>query len=221
MNIQLGIYELFSTIIPGCVYLVSVIQILIMTNILKIENLDTTIIADMSFALLILFLIVAYLLGTIFSPFGLLWYKAFKGKKDQSVESLNSLKLRHKDRWLIDFNDDDWHVLLAFVRTKNLELGLENERHQASSIMLRNISFGFLILAIVNFAQSGLDGNINFLIVGVSLLVVSLITIRESRKFRRWYYDSVLSSVLAYRVDLEKTIKPIEIPVKPRKSRSG
>lgn len=221
MNIQLGVYELFSTIVPGCVYLVSVIQILMMTDILKIEKLDATIMADMSFALLILFLIVAYLLGTIFSPFGLLWYKAFKGKKDQSVESLNSLKLRHKDRWLIDFNDADWHVLLAFIRTKNLELGLENERHQASSIMLRNISFGFLILAMVNFAQSRLDGNINSLIVGVSLLIVSLITIRESRKFRRWYYDSVLSSVLAYRVDLEKTIKPIDVPVKPRKSRNG
>lgn len=220
MNIQLGIYELFSTIIPGCIYLVSIGQILIMLGILKLEKLDTTVISDMSFWLTVFFLIAAYLLGAISAPFGLWWYKRFK-KKDQSVESLKALKQRHKDRWIIDFSDDDWHVLLALLRTKNLGLALENERHQASSIMLRNVSFGFLVLAGVNFLQSGLEWNLNFLFVGIGLLIVSWITMRESQKFRRWYYDSIFSSVLAYRVDLEKIIKPIDVPVKPRKSRNG
>lgn len=220
MNVQLGIYELFSTIIPGCVYLVSVVQILIITDVLKLDRLDATVIADMSLALLILFLIAAYLLGVIFSPFGLLWYKVFK-RKDQSLESLQTLKQRHKSSWVIDFSNEDWHVLLAYVRSKNLDLARENERHLASSIMLRNISFGFLVLATVNIVQSGIAWNLSFLLAGVGLMILSLITIFESKKFRRWYYDSVLSSVIAYRIDIDKSIKPFESPAKLRKGKNG
>ncbi len=220
MNIQLGIYELFSTIIPGCVYLVSIAQVLIMLGVLKLEKLDMAVIADMSFILAIFFLLAAYLLGIILSPFGLFWYKRFR-IKNQSVASLKEFKLRHQGRWNIDFEDGDWHVLLAFIRSKNLDLARENERHLAGSIMLRNISFGFLLLAIINFVQSGLVWSLYFLIAGVVLLILSWITISESRKFRRWYYDSVLSSVLAYRVDLEKSIKPFEPPTKARKVKNG
>lgn len=220
MNIQLGIYELFSTIIPGCVYLVSITQILIMSGVLKLEKLDMAVIADMSFILAVFFLLAAYLLGVILSPFGLFWYKRFK-IKDQSVASLKEFKLRHQGRWNIDFEDGDWHVLLAFIRSKNLDLARENERHLAGSIMLRNISFGFLLLAIINFVQSGLAWNLCFLLAGGGLLILAWITIGESKKFRRWYYDSILSSVLAYRVSLEQSIKPFEPPVKPRKGRNG
>lgn len=220
MNIQLGIYELFSTIIPGCVYLVSITEILIMSGILKLEKLDIAVIADLSFILAIILLLTAYLLGIVLSPFGLFWYKRFK-RKDQSSASLKEFKLRHQGRWNIEFEDVDWHILLAFVRSKNLDLARENERHLAGSIMLRNISFGFFLLAIINFVQSRLAWNFFFLLAGIVLLILSWITISESKKFRRWYYDSILSSVLAYRVDLEKSIKQYEAPTKTRKGRNG
>jgi len=206
MNIQLGIYEIFSTIIPGCVFLVALLQLLIMTKVVQI---DWDSLNNLTFVSAIFILVVAYLLGVTFGRFGLIWYKVFR-RKNQSVESLRIFKLRHESRWNIDFTDDDWHVLLAFIRSKNLDLARENERHLASSIMLRNVSFGFLLLAIINLIHYFLVLNLALLIVGVVMFALSILAISESIKFRRWYYDSILSSVLAYRVELEKSIKSVK-----------
>jgi len=37
MNIQLGIYEIFAAIIPGFVYLVAILQLLIMVGVVKLD----------------------------------------------------------------------------------------------------------------------------------------------------------------------------------------
>ena len=210
MNIQLGIYELFSTIIPGSVYLVAVGQVLIMTGVVPFS---WKTINSLSFVSAIIFLVASYLLGIAFSRFALWWYKIFKGK-DQSTESLKRFKVTHQDRWNINVEDEDWHILLALIRSRNFDLALENERHLASSIMLRNVSFGFLLLAVINFIQYFIVWNLFFLAVGFGFLVLSILTIGESMKFRRWYYDSILSTILAYRMDLEKFIVSIKPTVK-------
>jgi hypothetical protein len=210
MNIQLGIYEIFSTIIPGCVYLVWIFELLILTGGISVKWQDLN---GVTWVSALFLLVVAYLLGVIFGRFGLFLYKQFK-KEDISVESLKQFKQKHEARWDMDFVDDDWHILLAFVRSKSLDLAREIERHQASAIMLRNISFGFLLLAIINMGQYIWLRNIYLLIVGIVLLIFSRLMISDSMKFRHWYYDSILSSILAYRIDLGKSIKPVEPPAK-------
>jgi hypothetical protein len=76
MNIQLGIYEIFSTIIPGCVYLVAICDLFLLTGAVSF---DWKAINNAT-------LVAAYLLGLIFGWFGLLWYKRFK-KVDISVDA--------------------------------------------------------------------------------------------------------------------------------------
>jgi len=217
MNIQLGIYEIFSTIIPGSVYLMAIGQLLMVTNIIRF---DWKTVNSLSLASAMIFLIAAYLLGIAFSRIALGWYKLFRGK-NQSIESLQAFKLRHQDRWIINFVDEDWHVLLAYIRSKNLDLARENERHQAASIMLRNASFGFLLMMCINLWQYFIVWNMLFAFISLGFLFLSLLMIRESMKFRRWYYDSILSTILAYRIDLEKSIKPVEPSAKPRKGRNA
>ena len=53
------------------------------------------------------------------------------------------------------------------------------------------------------------EGLFMFLL-GVVLLILSRLMIFDAMKFRRWYYDGILSSILAYRIDLEKSIKTVE-----------
>ncbi len=48
---------------------------------------------------------------------------------------------------MIDFKDEDWPILLAYIRTKNLELASEIDRHNAISIMSRNIGTGLMLIA--------------------------------------------------------------------------
>ncbi len=183
MNIQLGIYETFSTIIPGFVYLVAICQVLLLTGFVLF---DWKSINNLSLVSVTFFVVISYLLGITFSRFGLVWYQIFRlRKKDQSAEALKAFKLKHQHRWVSNFVEDDWNILLAFIRSKNLEMAREDERHLASSIMLRNISFGFFLLSIINLTQSVLIWNLYYLFLSISLFVLSLLTMSESRKFRR------------------------------------
>ena len=215
MNIQLGIYEIFSTIIPGCIYLMAIGQVF---SMLGFKQLTWDILKDLSGISIFIVLIAAYVLGLAFNRFGIGWYGLFKGS-NKSVDSLNAFKLNQSNRWNINFEDKDWQILLALIRSKNLDLARETERHLASAIMLRNLSFGFLLLTIINLIQAALISSLGFLIASIVLFTISMLTISESKKFRRWYYDTILSTVLAYRIDLEKLIQPVEPAPKQRKSR--
>ena len=202
MNLQLGIYEIFSAIIPGCIYLVAIGQILKITNIV---SLNWKSFENSSPYLVIIFLAASYLLGIAFSRMALWWYKLFKGR-NTSKESIRYFSSTHKDRWDINIKDEDWLILLSLIRSRNFDLARENERHLASSIMLRNVSFGFVVLALINMIQGIVIYNLFYLSVGIGFLVLSILMIGESTKFRRWYYDSILSTILAYRLDLEKLV---------------
>jgi hypothetical protein len=210
MNIQLGIYDIFSAVIPGCVHLVAIFQLL---TIMGVVQIDWKSLSNLSFFSAIFILIVAYLLGISFGRFGIIWYKIFK-RKNQSLESLEEFRTRHKGRWNIDFRDEDWHILLAFLRTKDMDLAREIERHLATSIMLRNVSFGFFLLAVINLVQYFLVGDLLNIFASLAWFGLSLLMIRESIKSRRWYYDTILSTIVAQRIDLEKSITPVPASAK-------
>ena len=210
MNIQLGIYDIFSAVIPGCVHLVAIFQFLAIMGVVQIDSKSLN---NVSVVSAIFILIVAYLLGISFGRFGIFWYKLFK-RKDQSLELLEGFRTKHKGKWNIDFHDEDWHILLAFLRTKDMDLAREIERHLATSIMLRNVSFGFFLLTVINLVQYFRVGDLLNIFVSLAWFILSLLMIRESVKSRRWYYDTVLSTILAQRIDLEKSITPLTISVK-------
>jgi hypothetical protein len=205
MNVRLGIYEIFSRIVPGCLYIFAVGQVLV---ILGVIDIDWQVLNNLSLISLAGIIIVAYILSEALDRFALVWFRIFK-KKGISTQVLANFKNKHQDKWDITFEDRDLPILIAYIRSKDLELTGEIERHNAISIMLRNVSFGLLLITINTMIMFVFTRNIFFLITSFVLLIFSIIIIRESIKFRQWFYSSILETIIAYRLDLEKIVMPI------------
>ena len=205
MNMRLGIYEIFSRIVPGGFYLVAIVQFLIAVGLVKI---DWQTINNVSLIVSLGLIVACYILGEAFDRIALVWFRMFK-KPGFSARSFAEFKKNHQDRWKIDFKENDWPILLAFIRTKNLELAGEIERHNALSIMLRNVSVGLLLMAINSLIELFISRNIIYMGIALILLVVSILIIYESMKFRGWFYSGIYETVIAYRINLEDSIKPV------------
>jgi hypothetical protein len=213
MNIRLGIYEIFSRIISGCFYIAAIGQFLVVLGLVKF---DWQMLNNISIIPSIGLLMVAYILGEAFDRFSVVWFRVFK-KRGYSSRVLAEFRQSHKDRWNLDIADSEWPVMLAYIRTKSLDLASEIERHNAFSIMLRNVSLGLLLMTInsvIQFIQVRIL--VNFL-TAVVLLFLSILIGHESVKFRRWFYEGIFQTTLAYRIELEKLIKPVKTPSRQSK----
>lgn len=204
MNLRLGIYEIFSRIVPGGVYMAVMIQILSVFGIVKF---DWQVINDLSLAALLGLIVIAYILGGAFDNLAITFFQLLK-KQNISVRTLDRFRKAYQDRWQIDFKDDDWPLLLAFIRTKSLDLAGELDRHNALSIMLRNVSLGLLLMAANGVIQFLISRNSIDILISIFMFVLSLLILREAIKFRSLFYEGIYQTVLAYRMDLETAIKP-------------
>jgi len=210
MNIRLGIYEVFSRIVPGGLYIAAIVQFLV---ILGFVNLDLQTIDNLSLIVSLGFVVIAYILGGAFDNLALLLFRLFN-KPGFSGRTLAEFKRKYEETWRIDFQDKDWPVLLAFIRTKNLELASELDRHNALAIMLRNASLGLLFLAANSLTQFFISQSPVNIFACIGLLVLSALVMRETIKFRRLFYDGIYETILAYRIDLENAIKPVGSTIK-------
>ena len=205
MNIRLGIYEIFSRIIPGGVYLVAVGQLL---NILGLIEIDLQLLNEIAFVGSVALVVAAYIIGGAFDRAALAWFRVFK-KPGLSARTFAEFRHKYRAQWQFEVGEDDWAILLAYIRTRSLELAGELDRHNAVSIMLRNVSLGLLLMA-ANFLIQGLaTGQPANFVISFFLLVVSILTVLESVKFRGWFYNGIFETVLADRIDLEGIVKPV------------
>ncbi|MEW6403927.1 MAG: hypothetical protein AB1649_19200 [Chloroflexota bacterium] len=206
MSIRLGIYEVFSRIIPGGFYIAAIVQLLTTLGIIAV---DWQTISDLSLGASVAFVVVAYVLGGALDNVSLVFFRLFK-RPGLSGRSFREFKEHNKHRWTIDFEDQDWPILLAFIRTKNLDLAGEIDRQNALSIMLRNVGLGLLLMITNCVIEFFLSQDWLFVLAAVLLLIVAVLIMREAVKFRKWFYSTILETVLAYRLDLENSIKPVE-----------
>ena len=206
MNIRLGIYEIFSRIVPGMFYIAAIVQLFVILGLIEI-NWD--VVNELSLTAIAGIIVVAYFVGEALDRFAIFWFRLFR-KKGFSTRSFAAFKKKHQDQWTIDFEDRDWPIVLAYIRTKNLELASEIERHNAISIMLRNVSFGFLLMAISSQIQFILSWDFLYMFISIALLAIAVLLGRESGKFRGWFYNGIFETVVAMRVELEKYVRPTE-----------
>lgn len=202
MKIQLGIYEIFSRIVPGSVYMAAVIHFLVIAGLMKI---DLNSLADISLLASLGLALAAYILGGAFDNLALILFRLFK-RPGYSIRSFLEFKRLHQNRWHFDFNEDDWPLMLAYIRTKNLELAGEIDRHSAISIMSRNIGAGLAMLSVNFVIQTLISGNFLYLLISLLFLILSVLIFREAVKFRGWFYKTIYETLLAYRLDLEEII---------------
>lgn len=205
MNIRLGAYEIFSRIIPGGVYLAVIGQLLIILGVLKF-NLES--VNNLSLILSIGLLLGAYTIGGALDSMARAWFRLFE-KPGIHSRTFEKFKQQYQDRWKIDFDGEDYSLLLSFIRTKNLDLASEIERHNAVSIMLRNVSLGLMLLGVNSLIQFLLMRNWANILVLLILIGLSRLIIQECTKFREMYYDSIFRTALVYRSGLENA-RPIK-----------
>ena len=113
---------------------------------------------------------------------------------------LDEFRKRHAIK--VKFESIDWTILFAFIRNKDLELAGEIDKRNATKVMLRNISLGLLIIAVITiiiFFQT----NFYFwnLLLSVLLIVLSIIANREAAKFDRWFFLIIYQTVAAFNLE--------------------
>lgn len=203
MNLRLGIYDIFSRIIPGGVYLFAALELARVLGWLKI---DWASLLDLKILPSLGLLVMAYVAGTAMDRIGSTWYRLFN--RGMSDRVLDEFIREHKNRWVLDFDDEDWPILRAYIYIHNLNVGDEIDRHNALCIMLRNISLGLVFLAISQIMQFVFTRNWLLFVLVAALFLLSYQLAIQARFMREWFYRSIYETIIAYRLKVEEIVKP-------------
>lgn len=216
MSIKLGIYDFLAYTIPGGLYLLAILYIVIRLTPLSIDLWQITIIQ------FFVFTAAAYVLGLIIDPIAKnLWYRRFE-TKNLLTEVLKELNTRNE---IIDFptiTAIDWYILLVYIRRHNMEMAVEIERFNAVQIMLRNVSFALLlyaILPIIDLVEYGFSFWQGLIV--VSCFVASMVSLKQSIKFDKWFYLGIYETIAGLQLKpefLPVTINKIQLRTTPQKN---
>ncbi len=212
MSIRIGIYDFFAYTIPGGLMLCIALGVLDTCGFpdlwIKIFSLNTLQVFSL--------IIACYLLGFVISPVLSKWSQFFEPENFEK-DALERLKKRNPDL-VFNINPSDWAIWFASIRRESMEMALEIDRFLAISKMVRGVSL-FLLL-------SGTLGLVNIILNRISawylpfvglLFVLSIVAVRESIKFKRWFYFEIYETIIsrspqfALPVDLDKK-KPAKKP---------
>ncbi len=215
MNIRLGLYDIFSIIIPGGFYLITIAEF---ARLVGWINFDWQSLQDIGILPLLGLVSVAYIIGSATDRIGSQWHRVFK-KRGASNRALDNFKALHSDRWRIDFDDKDWPIARTYIYIHNPGVADDADRFNAISIMLRNISLGLFLLALIEIIQFANTGNWAFIALIIFLLFLSYQTAIRARTLREWFYSSIFEAIIAYRLNLEERIKPVKTAAKRKNAK--
>lgn len=192
MSLKLGIYDFFAYTIPGGLLLIIVFGSLEIFGITDLINW----IGELSFFKLFLFAICAYLNGFVFEPIISKWAKIFQ-KRDFVGYAFKEFKEHYPKREL-NFDPYEYSIWIAGIRRKSLSLVVEIDRFMALSKMLRGIGFAIQLgaLALI-FIPIFTKISLWLIPVGLIAGLLSITTIKESKKFHKWYYWVIYETILS------------------------
>ncbi|MCL4834476.1 MAG: hypothetical protein KJZ86_18670 [Caldilineaceae bacterium] len=210
MSIRVTIYDFFAYTVPGVFYLLiggfwlGVFRVIIF-DVDTLSDRSLSILSS-SVPLLILLLFGAgYITGLLMDSLALRWIAVFrKRNRDAAKHAFEVFCQRYE--WLdVRFMHSDWPILLFVIKTKSIDISADVEGHNVTYIMLRNISLGFLLIALGYFSFFiFVSENIwNMVFVIVSLLF-SAIALRRSSARRDWFYTGIFEAFLALNLSNEK-----------------
>jgi hypothetical protein len=210
MSITLGIYDLFSYLTPGILYLFVINQFFFVLGRKAIDVMSWFQPGQsIGFTVVIPILVGAFIIGYLFDIlsyrfFG--FFYRFRKRPKLSEQSLFSIKQRYPDM-KIKFNANDWSTLFVFVRLRNLELSQLIDKFNADSIMFRNFSFGFFLLSVVCVIDFFKTGNWAFLISAVLAFFFFLIAHTRSNGLRIRFFKQIFRASLAYGKSISEVVE--------------
>jgi hypothetical protein len=205
MNIRLGVYDVFSRTVSGGFYTAVFVQFLIVAFDFTF---DWKALNELKIIPGLILILIAYILGTAIDPIASKWHRLFK-KRGMSDRVLNDFKEKHAE-WSFDFQDKDWSVLRAYIGIHDLELAGDIDRNNALAIMLRNISFGFMISTLIQIYSSVIVKDLTQFAIAILLAFLSYQIGIRARELRKWFYESIFETILAYQLDLNEKVKLVK-----------
>lgn len=193
MSITLGIYDFFAYTIPGAFYLMIAAYAATLFGVIKV---DVAQVNDVSLFSALLLAGVAFVAGFIMDPLTKRWATLFR-RGDAARAGYESF-LRTSPGFKANFSTYDWRIMINSVRFRSQETADRLERFNALNIMLRNVGFGLLLLAVVYVAYFFfVAANLWNLALAAVCVWLSVLAEMESAKYSRWFYTSVFQAAAA------------------------
>jgi hypothetical protein len=192
MPFSLGLYDLFTNIVPGFLYLYIIVEFL---QSLGWKTMDLTQVDTLGE--LLAATIIAYILGSIIGSITYnYWYKVFY-KTHSPQDALTKIRETYPDIPM-DFKPDDNDLVFAVIRHHEQLLVEKMETARVNSIMLRSLSLGLFLYGQLQIWLTFARQQVPLLLIAVAAFVLSGIALKRSRTFYKWFYTGVFLEGLNY-----------------------
>lgn len=202
MSIKIGVHDFFAYTIPGMAYL---LVFAIQAHIFGLTTFDLSIL-DLSLGLILGVTLIAYLVGqlldTVSSNVLPRIYDPKEGKGTNHDHALQNLRNDYGNRLTANVQLRDWPVLYMYVKQRNENVTERIDGFNAQSIMLRNVSFALLLLAIGLLFHQLVVLSFEYFLFSIASFVFSAVAFRRARRVGRWFYSSIYQAAIAYSLDV-------------------
>jgi len=202
MGINLGLYDVFANIVPGLLYSFFLFELT------KLFNIKIPYVEQSSLVTITGLIVISFVLGHIFNrPSYNLWYRIIEKYQKSRIIALQDLR-KFNPSINYDFLPEEAETLFAIIRHHDIQLAEKIDAFRANCIMLRNISFGFLLLAIVPIVYLVRDGfSWEYLIYLLGSVLFSLLAARRAIDYIRWFYREIFHDARNYGTNLSEVLK--------------
>jgi hypothetical protein len=202
MSFTVGIFDLFSYVVPGILYVFVINEVLKLTGM---SQLDLFQIKEAS--MLALVVVIAYIASMLLARLAKRWYRLWI-RKAMDAEALHYLRTHHPDI-RIEFQPEEWAFIFSALKQDYLELSNQLDREKALSQMLQNLSLGFSLLFLLEIFYVFYFHNASYLLACAGALAASASAMNGSRSFNMWYYREVFEQGLLYGNSLEALLSKV------------
>lgn len=203
----LGFYNFLSYIIPGFLYLYVLNEF---SRLLHWRSVDIAVLfqsggAAPGILTIGVVLLAGFVIAQLFEPIAkVIFYKLFT-RKDLKITGYELFCEKNKPL-KISFKPSDFELLFTIIRQRNSEIARPIEQSLAQSLMFRNLSFGLLLLSVLEFISYFEYRSIEYIVIGLFALWMCWIAHQRSDKFRIWFHERIFEASLDYGSSLEEVV---------------
>ena len=214
MSINFGLYDFFSFLIPGLLYIFTFGKLLVDLGWNYSEGVPWESVASSNIIILLPVVAFAYVVGHIMDVIANgIFLRSIRTIRNRFTKILSAevkaLAIQKKVHSELDikFGEKDWFLLFNLIGQRNISLSQYIDKYQADSIMLRNISFGGFLLAVFQIFGNLGSLNLSSFVIAISSLLISYVAYIKSEDFRMWFFSSIFEASLEYGLSLEDVVK--------------
>ena len=196
MSIRVSLYDFFAYTLPGIFYLAIICFWLNTSGLL---GMDFSVLNDFSLVVLFVMVIAGYILALLIDPIAYRWMRLFQKSNSQVAKAAYDEFTRGHTWVKLNYEAEDWGILLRAVKSVSMEAAADVEQHNVAFILLRNISFAFvlcLISAVIYFFV--FFSNPWVLGLGFIFFVLAILAMARSAIRRHWFYMAVFEAFTAH-----------------------